>query len=387
MNGVVVNKPLRDFEIWDRYNAPGKLFSFDLELTARCNLDCRHCYINQAAGDVHHAMQELTIKEIGQIADQAVDMGAIWCLLSGGEPLLRKDFADIYIMLKKKGLLLSVFTNATLINQKHIELFTKYPPRDLEVTVYGVTPETYDTVTRRSGSFHAFKRGLDMLRENGLKVRLKAMALQSNVHEMQQIADFCRDYTKDYFRYDANLHLRFDRDPKKNADIKKERLSPEQIVELEQQDPERFHALEEHCDKYVIPEFEFSTSNIVFGCGVGSGGSVNIGYDGKMRLCSSLYHPDFMADLRDVPLKEAIATLTPKVKSLTSNRERFLNSCRVCSLVNLCQWCPADAYLETGLLDEPVAHFCHVAHRRAAAVRHETGDAEKQVSTSEAAGK
>ena len=96
MEKVVKNKPLRDFSIWDRYDAPGKLFSFDLELTARCNLNCRHCYINLPAGDLNNALKELSLKEISDIADQAISMGAIWCLLSGGEPLLRKDFADVY---------------------------------------------------------------------------------------------------------------------------------------------------------------------------------------------------------------------------------------------------------------------------------------------------
>ncbi|RQW11780.1 radical SAM protein, partial [candidate division KSB1 bacterium] len=264
MNSVVRNKPLRDFEIWDRYDSPEKLYSFDLELTARCNLNCRHCYINVPAGDSHSACNEMTVKEISSIADQAVDLGAVWCLLSGGEPLLRKDFNDIYLLLKKKGLLLSVFTNATLISDKHIELFLKFPPRDIEITVYGVTPETYEKVTRRPGSFQAFKRGLDLLVSSGLHVRLKAMALRSNVHEMAQIAEFCRRYTKDYFRYDANLHLRFDRNVAKNLEIKSERLSAAEIVALEESDRERFAALQEQCDKYVMPEFERNTSTQVF---------------------------------------------------------------------------------------------------------------------------
>ncbi|MBN1560141.1 radical SAM protein [candidate division KSB1 bacterium] len=381
MNGHVVKKPLRDFEIWDRYDGPDKLYSFDLELTARCNLNCRHCYINLPAGHSHSACNELTIKEISRIADQAVDLGAMWCLLSGGEPLLRKDFGDIYLMLKKKGLLLSVFTNATLISDRHIELFLTYPPRDIEITVYGVTPETYEKVTRRPGSFQAFKRGLDLLVSSGLQVRLKAMALRSNVHEMSHIAEFCRRYTKDYFRYDANLHLRFDRDVAKNRDIISERLSAAEVVALEESDRERFAALQEQCDKYVLPEFERNTSTRVFACGIGSGGSVNIGYDGQLRLCSSLYHPDYMFDLRSGTIKEALRQLVQKVKNLTSNREKFLTHCRACSLVNVCQWCPAVAYLETGLLDEPVDHFCRVAHARADSVQQPVNESAEEKTT------
>ena len=166
----------------------------------------------------------------------------------------------------------------------------------------------------------------------------------------------------------TNLHLRFDRDSIKNKDIKEERLSPDEVIALEQRDTERSAALEEHCDKYVTPAFEGIMSNYVFACGIGAG-SVNVGYDGLLRLCSDLYHPDYMFDLRQGTIKHAIDELVPKVKSLTSNRDVFLKSCRSCSLVNLCQWCPADAYLEAGELDVPVAHFCTVAHRRAKSVQ------------------
>ncbi len=163
-------------------------------------------------------------------------MGTLWCLISGGEPLLREDFADIYLMLKKKGLLVSVFTNACLVTNKHIALFKKYPPRDIEVTVYGATKETYERVTRLPGSYAAFHRGLNLLLKNGIKVRLKAMALRSNFHELAEMGAFCRQHTKDFFRFDPLLHLRFDGNTDRNAEIIGERLTPEEIVAIEQAD-------------------------------------------------------------------------------------------------------------------------------------------------------
>ena len=54
--------------------------------------------------------------------------------------------------------------------------------------MYGVSAETYEAVTRRPGSYAAFRRGLDLLLDGGVKVRLKAMALRSNVHELPEIA-------------------------------------------------------------------------------------------------------------------------------------------------------------------------------------------------------
>ena len=126
---------IQDFPLWAKLKERRAVLSFDLEVTARCNLQCRHCYINLPAGHQEARFRELTLPEISAIADKAVALGAMWVLISGGEPLLREDFPQIYMALKRKGLLVSVFTNATLLQDKHIELFKKYPPRDIELSL------------------------------------------------------------------------------------------------------------------------------------------------------------------------------------------------------------------------------------------------------------
>jgi len=360
--------PLPDFPLWEKMKEKRNLISFDLELTARCNNNCRHCYINLPAQDEEAKIKELSFAQIRKIADEAVSLGALWCLLTGGEPLLREDFFDIYLYLKKKGLLVSVFTNATLINEEHIGFFKKYPPRDIEVTVYGVTKDTYERVSRRPGSFAAFMRGINLLLESGIKIRMKAMALRSNVGELPQIAQFCREKTKDYFRFDPFLHLRFDRVPHRNEEIKSERLSPEEIVAIEQSDPERSQALERSCDKLINPEFSHMHCNHLFHCGTGNG-SFTVSYDGFFRLCSSLWHPDCIYDLKNGTLAEVWQNFVARVRDMRSNRNEFLQQCRACPIINLCIWCPAHAYLEAGELDKPIDYFCGVAHARAEALQ------------------
>jgi radical SAM protein with 4Fe4S-binding SPASM domain len=355
--------PLDQFSLWEKTREKRIPFSFELELTARCNNDCRHCYINLPAGDKVAKDKELSLAEIKEIVDQAVSMGALWCLITGGESLLREDFSSIYLYMKKKGLLVSVFTNATLITQEHVRLFQKYPPRDIEVTVYGVTQETYERVTRRVGSYDAFMRGLSLLLEREIKVRLKAMALRSNLHEMPEIARFCREKTKDYFRLDPFLHLRYDGDQKRNEEIRSERLSPDEIAALEASDPERFEALKNSCGRLIVSDSSFADCNHLFHCGAGKG-SFTVSYNGLLRLCSSLWHPDCVYDLKKGNLKEAWQTFIPQVREMRSNRREFLAKCRGCSIVNLCMWCPAHAHLETGAMDAPVDYFCRVAHAR-----------------------
>ena len=240
----VSRKALPEFPLWGKLGDKRAALSFDIEATARCNLNCRHCYINVPAGDRASKRREFDAAEVTRIGGEAAALGAVWCLITGGEPLLRKDFFDLYLALKKKGFLLSVFTNATLVGPEHVRFFKKYPPRDIEVTVYGVTKATYEGVTRVPGSFAAFTCGLDRLLESGVKVRLKAMALRSNAGELAAIAKFCRARTKDYFRFDPFLHYRFDRDARRNAEIEAERLSATEVVALERADRERSRVME-----------------------------------------------------------------------------------------------------------------------------------------------
>jgi len=359
---------LPEFFLWEKMRDRRALISFDLEITARCNNNCRHCYINLPAGDRDAKEKELSFEALKKICDEAVSLGAIWCLITGGEPLLREDFFNIYLYLKRKGLLVSVFTNATLITKEHVKLFKKYPPRDIEVSVYGATEETYESITRKPGSYAAFIRGLNLLLTNEIELRLKAMALRSNVNEMQQIARFCRKKTKGSFRFDPFLHLRFDGNHIRNEEIKSERLLPETIVALERTDPERFQALEKQCDNLSTPEFYDTNCNHLFHCGTGKG-SFTLSYDGLFRLCSSLWYPDCVYDLKKDSLTAVWRNFVPQVRNMGSDRMIYLKKCRTCPLINLCMWCPAHAYLETGEMDAPVDYFCRVAHARERSLR------------------
>jgi radical SAM protein with 4Fe4S-binding SPASM domain len=359
---------ITDFPLWDRMEQRGVPLSFDLEVTARCNNDCAHCYINLPAGDAAARARELTLAEIGSIAEQAAALGALWCLVTGGEPLLRPDFEDVYMLLKRKGLLVSVFTNACLITAEHVALFKRYPPRGIEVSVYGITAETYEAVTRQPGSFAPFQRGLNRLLEAGIPVRLKAMALRSNVHELPAIAEYCRARTHDYFRFDPLLHLRADGNAARSAEIMAQRLSPHEIAAIEAADPERSQAMQKDCANLIFEPHEAAIVGRLFHCGAGLG-SFSVRWDGYFRLCASLNHPDSIYDLRRGTLADAWQTLVPAVRGLTSQRSEFREGCDTCALINLCLWCPAHAHLETGELDARPPAFCAIAQARASTLR------------------
>ncbi|TFG75057.1 MAG: radical SAM protein, partial [Chrysiogenales bacterium] len=322
-NKFVASSFFREFKIWDRLKEKPIPFSFDLEITARCNFNCRHCYINLPANDAEAMKNEISLTQIGNIADQAAAMGSLWCLITGGEPLLRADFQDIYLLLKKKGFLVSVYTNASIITDKHVSFFKKFPPRELEVTVYGVSQKTYERVTRRPDSYAAFRRGLDLLLKSGLKVRLKAMALRSNVAELPAIASFCRQYTKDYFRFDPLLHLRYDGNATRNAEIRGERLSAAEIVAIEQGDDERAATLKKNCRNLIFQEQEHYDCRHLFHCGAGKESFV-VSPEGYFHLCSALRHPECVTDLKQTTLADSWNDLVPRVHAITSSSPDFL---------------------------------------------------------------
>lgn len=315
----------------------------------------------------------MTLPEIIGYAEEGASLGALWCSITGGEPLARDDFEDVYLALKRLGLFVSVFTYASLLRDHHVQLFKRYPPREVEVTVYGITRKTFGRITGRPTAFRHLERGLGLLAHHGIPVRLKAMALKSNLAELPQIAEFCRSRTKDYFRFDPILHLRYDGHKERNAMIRQERLTPRQVVALERSDRKRTDALVHHCWDLIMESPVPGSCDHLFRCGAGLTSFV-IGHDGRFRLCSSLNAPGCVYDLRSGSLTHAWREFVPRVRSLHSANSRVLEKCLRCPIINLCLWCPAHAHLENGSLDTWTGAFCRIAHARAAMIETEVRD-------------
>jgi len=337
------------------------LLNLTMELTARCNNNCSQCYINLPETDQKAIEQELTFEQIKDIIDESVSMGTLWVLLSGGEPLLRPDFFDIYTYIRQSGLLVSVFTNAALITQDHIDLFKKYPPRDIEVTVYGVTPKTHQKVTRVN-TFTQTMAGIDLLFENELPVKLKSTITRSNVHEIEQIAQFCTSKTKQTFRFDPILHLRLDRDHDKNLRIASQRLSPDEIYEIDRNDSKRYKTLVQKCKDLPLPS-EQTESKKIFSCraGINSG---CVDHTGLFKPCTSMNNEYCLYDLTTGSLDQAWYEFVPGVINMKSKNQAFIESCGSCHLQDICSWCPAHADLETGKLIGQTPYFCKIAKKR-----------------------
>ncbi len=109
--------------------------SGSLDLTFRCNNRCVHCYVNRPLDDNGEKEKELNYADICRILDHLAQEGCLWLLITGGEPLVREDFEDIYLYAKKKGFLITLFTNGTSVRIGGIGLEFQIAKRHLQCLV------------------------------------------------------------------------------------------------------------------------------------------------------------------------------------------------------------------------------------------------------------
>lgn len=169
----------------------GLPISGTFELTARCNFNCRMCYVHlQDAASL--IPRELTADQWLSLASDARDAGMIFLLLTGGEPFIRKDFPYLYTELVKMGIVVSINSNASLYNDELRELFLRYPPSRVNVTLYGGSEETYRRLCG-SASYEKVVHNLRSMKEDGLHLRLNVSLTPYNVCDMEKIHEISAD--------------------------------------------------------------------------------------------------------------------------------------------------------------------------------------------------
>lgn len=183
-NYCMHNKSINDFidETFGDIRAP---FTAGFELTAKCNLNCVHCYAKP--GRKH---QDFSLQDFKNIFDILIDRGLLDAYFTGGEIFTRPDFEEMYVYAKKKGVLLSLLSNITLLNDRHIELFKEYPVEIISTTMYGYTEESYEKVTGVKGSYKMFMKSLDLLQKNNIPFELKYVAMEQNSEEVYKMREF-----------------------------------------------------------------------------------------------------------------------------------------------------------------------------------------------------
>lgn len=335
--------------------------SGQFELTSRCNLQCKMCYVCQPANAKNVAAQELSAKEWLRIAEEAKKAGMLYLLLTGGEVFIRKDFKEIYEELAKMGFFISIFTNGTLITPQIAQWLAKIPPRRVGVTLYGASPETYRKVTGKPEAFQQTLNGIAALKAEGIKIQLKTTVIRDNATDYENLLAIA-DKNDCFLKFVYYISDRRDRPNEKLSEI---RLSAREIADYEQRAGkdyvQRFKARNNVTFPDKGPEDEpdaedESPSEFPFKCRAGKS-EFWVTWNGKITACA--VSDDIAEDIREKPLMAAWEKLVARCKSVPPCVE-----CRDCELLSYCWTCPVRLKLETGSYEKAADYFCEWAKYR-----------------------
>jgi len=329
-----------------------------IEVTRRCPLKCVHCYNNLPIGDQEARGKELTYEEHCRILDEITEAGCFWLLYTGGEIFVRKDFLDIYTYAKKKGLLITLFTNGTLLTPEIADYLAEWRPFSIEITLYGRAKETYERITGIPGSYEKCMKGIHLLMERGLPLKLKTMAITINKKEICEMKDYVEKGLELEFRFDAIINPRIDC----SQNPLNVRISPQEVVELDLQDPKRVSEWKRFCERFNGPVHPHEDIDGLYHCG-GGVNSFAIDPYGNLRIC--VFSNNEAYDLRRGSFWEGWEHFLLKVRQKKIMRR---TKCLDCEIKAMCGMCPANGELENRDPEEPVDFLCQVAHLRAKAL-------------------
>ncbi len=323
------------------------LNSCRFELTFACGLHCRHCY-SDCYNKAHFIKKELSTKGVKAILDKVFEAGILWLCFTGGDPLMRKDFFDIYSYAKNKGFIITIFSNAYSMDKKVIAALRKMPPFVIEVTLNAITKEIYEKISQVRGSFEKAIQGLNLILEAKIPLKIKTKFTQDNFTEYKKIKRFVEGLNLK-FRPSMDLHARLNGDPGPCS----LRVRPDKAPWRRRNK----EADQEDCNS--LSGSKQGLDGRLFRCSITGGDGINIDPYGNMFACNLIREPAF--DLSKIDIYYALG----KLISLFRGREfRSDSKCRNCSLRALCNWCPGRAHLETGDMEAPIEYYCRLAYSR-----------------------
>lgn len=322
-----------------------------LELTYRCGLSCIHCYCKGSEDQA----RELSTQEWKNILDDISSQGCLWLCITGGDPLVRDDFLEIYAHAKQRGFIITVFTNGQALTEKILKHFVKSPPFSVEITLNGITQKTYESITGIPGSFARALEIIKKIAKRKLRLILKVNCLKQNMHEIGQVKAFTEDllgkprHNRYRFKYDPMIY------PRLNGDKTpcQYRLSFAELEEIRKQDPD---ILEEYQKglQADMPEFNRDKS-FLYRC-TSWMAQFFINPYGRLKFCN--FSDKFSVDLRSASFKETFYRWPAQI---LNDRFKTNSRCKDCSYRLLCYHCPGRAYLETGDEEAPVEDYCALA--------------------------
>ncbi|SDG14139.1 radical SAM additional 4Fe4S-binding SPASM domain-containing protein [Methanolobus vulcani] len=165
------------------------------DLTSKCNLRCRHCVVS--AGE--ECSDELSFDDCCRLIDEFADFEVGQLILSGGEPMIRKDFFDIAEYAASKNIMIQVATNGTLIDEDAAEKLANIGAR-AQVSLDSSVPEIHDDFRQSSGSWEKTVKGIKLLVKAGVPVTLAAAVTTMNIDNIPETYELGKELGVQTFR-------------------------------------------------------------------------------------------------------------------------------------------------------------------------------------------
>lgn len=328
------------------------------ELTPRCNMNCAMCYIRMSESKMHQYGSELTASEWISLGEECVRQGMLFLLLTGGEPFLRKDFRQIYTELKKLGLLITINTNATLLDESTVDWLQQDAPAKINVTLYGGTNDTYRRLCGHPKGFDAAVRGVELLQQAGILVNINSSFTKYNLDDMEAIATFGQSHA---LQVNAATYMfppvRNDREGEVNAQV---RFSPEeagiararaeQLLLPPDELERRLRRVHSGCPEASDTEECERTPDEKMGCMAGKA-SFWVTWDGRMTPCGMMNMPVSR------PLQTGFARAW---QAITIETDQLLlpPACAGCKMRSACIICGALSTAESGCSHIKPEYLC-----------------------------
>lgn len=333
------------------------------ELTIRCNLHCKMCLFRHDDSENAELMtKELTAEQWIDMGRQVSEAGTLGLLITGGEPMLRQDFPEIWVGLAKQGFILTLYTNATLVTDKVMEVLTQYPPHRIGITFYGASPETYEKVTGNANAFDLALEGARRLMTLPSQKIFRMTIIQDNASDADRIEDLVhKEFGQEHLvTASARIHQSVRGGC---ADASSCRLTPQENVRMvfRKNIAEIKRIVGDAYDEKYLSICMTETGNdeaanksfTLFGCKAGMD-SYTITYSGELLGCQLLGM--FATNAIKNSFKEAWEAYPYTVKLPKKNKK-----CLSCEDRKYCESCYASRYAETGDLEGISTYSCEEA--------------------------
>ncbi len=326
-----------------------------LDITYRCNNNCRHCWL-WTPNTAEEASKELAFEEIKRIVGEARSMGCRSWSISGGEPMLRDDFPDIFDFITNKSASYSINTNGTLITPAIARLMKRKGKK--MVAIYGATADVHDHITRTPGSFEAVMRGFAYLKEAGAGFMVQIIPMKDNYHQLNDMMKLAETLSP-YRRIGAAwLYLSALGNPKKNQEIASQRLAHDEVVELDKPDICFEEALHEE-EGYACRARD--SDDLLFAACIENRRDFHIDPYGQLSFCCFVKDLALRFDLKKGTFIEGWEAFIPSLAVKVRGGREYLENCGTCELKRDCRWCGVYGFLENRRFSAKVNYLCDIA--------------------------